>query len=178
LNPWIFLPQACRETITSGSVKALLPASSDRLRLTRVGSCLGACAVLSLASCKKNEPIDEAKAAGVTTADFPQITADIFKPMDGGMDVSPKEIMGRHTWNLWSRGNQNFWNRAAQDSYGLIAAVVTVGEWSTQKAGILVIALSVVKEHTGWALEISLFVPETENRKQIPSPPISRLATL
>ncbi len=64
--------------------------------------------------------MDEAKAAGLTTADFPQITADVFKPMDGGIDLSPEEIMGRNTWNLWSAGNQRFWNRAAQDSYGLI----------------------------------------------------------
>ena len=74
----------------------------------------------AVGACKKNEPVDEAKAAGLTTADFPQITADIFRPMDGGIDLSPEEIMGRNTWNLWSAGNQRFWNRAAQDSYGLI----------------------------------------------------------
>jgi hypothetical protein len=73
------------------------------------------CALLAFASCKKNEPVDEAKAAGLTTADFPQITADIFKPMDGGIDLCPEEITGRNTWNLWSGGNQRFWNRAAQD---------------------------------------------------------------
>jgi cytochrome c5 len=130
------LPRACRDRdlehrefschkvdekrITSGSVKALLPARGDILRLTRVGSCLAAYAVLALTSCKKNEPVDEAKAAGLTTADLPQITADIFKPMDGGTDLSPEEIRGRNTWNLWSGGNQHFWNRAAQDSYGLM----------------------------------------------------------
>jgi hypothetical protein len=75
---------------------------------------------LALAACKKTEPVDEATAAGLTTADFPQITADIFKPMDGGIELSPDEIMGRNTWNLWSAGNQRFWNCAAQDSYGLI----------------------------------------------------------
>lgn len=101
-------------------MKALLPARGDILRLARVGSCLGACALLSLTSCEKNEPIDEAKAAGLTTADFPQITADIFKPMDGGIELSPEEIMGRNTWNLWSGGNQHFWNQAAQDSFGLM----------------------------------------------------------
>ena len=75
---------------------------------------------VALVACEKHGPIDEAKAAGKTTADFPQITADIFKPMDGGIDLSPEEIMGRNTWNLWSAGNQRFWNHAAQDSYGLI----------------------------------------------------------
>jgi hypothetical protein len=76
--------------------------------------------LLGFAGCWKTEPIDEAKAAGKTTADFPQITVDIFKPMDGGIDLSPEEIMGRNTWNLWSGGNQHFWNHAAQDSYGLM----------------------------------------------------------
>jgi len=30
------------------------------------------CALLAFAGCKKNEPIDEAKAAGKSTADFPK----------------------------------------------------------------------------------------------------------
>ncbi len=84
----------------------------------------GACALLfcaAAAGCKKSEPMDEATVAGLTTANFPQITADVFKPMDGGIDdLSPEEIMGRNTWNLWSGGNQRFWNQAAQDSFGLM----------------------------------------------------------
>jgi len=103
-----------------GSVKAVLPARRDIFRLARVGTCLFASALLGFSSCKKNQAIDEAKAAGKTTADFPQITADIFKPMDGGINLSAEEIMGRNTWNLWSAGNQHFWNGAAQDSYGLM----------------------------------------------------------
>ena len=99
-------------------MKALGKGRDHVLRLARVGSWLFAC--VALVSCTKNEPIDEAKAAGKSTADFPQITADIFKPMDGGIDLSPEEIMGRNTWNLWSGGNQHFWNHAAQDSYGLM----------------------------------------------------------
>jgi len=99
-------------------VKALGKGRDDVLRLARVGSWLFAC--MALVSCTKNQPVDEAKAAGKSTADFPQITADVFKPMDGGIDLSPEEIMGRNTWNLWSGGNQAFWNHAAQDSYGLM----------------------------------------------------------
>jgi hypothetical protein len=109
-----------QEDINNGSVKALLPTRGDMLRLAGVGRGLVACAFLALASCKKNEPVDEARAAGKSTADFPQIAADIFKPMDGGIDLSREEVMGRNTWNLWSGGNQHFWNRAAQDSYGLM----------------------------------------------------------
>ena len=106
------------------------------------------CGLLVFASCKKNEPIDEAKAAGKSTADFPQITADVFKPMDGGIDLSPEEIMGRNAWNLWSGGNEHFWNHVAQDSFGLMDLLKTLdnrkfprGErfktaWSGQRAGI------------------------------------------
>jgi len=42
---------------------------------------------LTFSGCEKNEPIDEAKAAGKPRG-FPQITADIFKPMDGGQSVA------------------------------------------------------------------------------------------
>jgi len=101
-------------------VKALGKGRDDVLRFVRVGSWLLAGVSVALVSCTKNEPVDEAKARGKSTADFPQITADIFKPMDGGIDLSPEEIMGRNTWNLWSGGNQHFWNHAAQDSYGLM----------------------------------------------------------
>jgi hypothetical protein len=69
---------------------------------------------------------DEAKLAGKTTADFPQITADVFKPMDGGVALSPEEIMGRNAWNLWSAGNDHFWNNVAQDSFGLLDVLKTL----------------------------------------------------
>jgi hypothetical protein len=112
--------KATYQHINNGSVTVLLPVRAGVLRLARVGSCIVGCALLAFTGCWKNEPIDEAKAAGKTTADFPQITADIFEPMDGGIDLSPEEIMGRNTWNLWSGGNQHFWNQAAQDSFGLM----------------------------------------------------------
>ena len=106
--------------INDGSVKAFLRAKRNLPRILRVGTCLLPSLCLTFSGCGKNEPIDEAKAAGKTTADFPQITADIFKPMDGSINLSPEEIMGRNTWNLWSAGNQHFWNHVAQDSYGLM----------------------------------------------------------
>ena len=96
-----------------------------RLHFVIAASCIAVfCAAIG--ACKKKEPIDEAMAAGLTTADFPQITADVFKPMDGGIKLSPDEIMGRNTWILWSAGDQHFWNQAAQDSYGLIDLLKTL----------------------------------------------------
>ena len=76
-------------------------------------------ALLLLAGCSK-KPEDEARLAGLTPADFPQITADVFQPMDGGVPLTQEEVMGRNAWNLWTAGNQHFWNNVAQDSYGLM----------------------------------------------------------
>ncbi len=81
--------------------------------------------ILSLASCRK-VPEDEAKLAGLSPQDFPQTTADVFQPMDGGIKLEPNEIMGRNTWNLWSGGNQHFWDHVAQDSYGLMDLLKTL----------------------------------------------------
>ena len=96
-------------------------------RLHHRGVRAGALALaLVVASGCAKKPEDEAKLAGKTTADFPQITADVFKPMDGGIALSPEEIMGRNAWNLWSAGNDHFWNRVAQDSYGLMDLLKTL----------------------------------------------------
>src|SRR5205814_9064012 len=82
-----------------------------------------ALATVLLAGCPKKKATvirDEPKLAGKTTADFPQITADVFKPMDGGIELDPEGIMGRNAWNLWSGGTEIFWNHVSQDSYGLL----------------------------------------------------------
>ena len=91
-----------------------------RFRFAPFGTCALALFLLSATGCRKPPPEDEAKLAGLTPNDFPQITADIFQPMDGGIELAPDEIMGRNTWNLWSGGNQHFWNHVAQDSFGLM----------------------------------------------------------
>ena len=58
------------ERINNGSVKALLPAKGDFLPFAQV-----ACSVRALVSRKKNELVNKAKAAGLTTADFLQSAA-------------------------------------------------------------------------------------------------------
>jgi hypothetical protein len=71
-------------------------------------------------TCCKHVIEDEAEIAGLSIADFPQIKADIFKAMDGGITLTEEEIMGRNAWNLWSAGNEHFWDGVAQDSFGLM----------------------------------------------------------
>jgi len=79
--PWLEFSchRAHEEGINDGSLKVLLRGIGGLLPLARVGSRFRAYAFLALAPCPKNKPIYEAQAAGLTTADFLQITV-------GGID--------------------------------------------------------------------------------------------
>jgi hypothetical protein len=89
-----------------------------------LGGACGLAFFLTLISSSWSNPIvDEAKAEGKTPADFPKITADVFKQMDQGAiigELSEEEIRGRNTWNLWTAGNQHFWDGVARNSFGLM----------------------------------------------------------
>ena len=52
--------------------------------------------------------LDDVKEAGMTATDFPQASADVFKAMDGGLELTESEIKCRNTWILWTAGNQVF----------------------------------------------------------------------
>ena len=55
-------------------------------------------------------------AGGRKPEDLPEIADDVFKPMDGGIDLSPDEIKGRNTWNLRCAGTEQFWERMSRES--------------------------------------------------------------
>ncbi len=63
---------------------------------------------------------------GRTKEEFPELTVDVFKSMDGGIDLSADEIKGRNTWNLWCGGDEQFWERMSRESYGLIDLLKTI----------------------------------------------------
>jgi len=71
-------------------------------------------------------PPDDAKAAGLTAADFPQAAEDVFRQMDGGIRLTEDEIKGRNTWILWTAGNQVFWDRIAREGYGIVDLLKTL----------------------------------------------------
>ncbi len=58
--------------------------------------------------------------------DFPELAVDVFKPMDGAIKLTPDEIKGRNTWNLWTGGNEQFWDRMARESFGLMDLLKTI----------------------------------------------------
>ena len=68
-------------------MKALGETRDDFVRLARVGSWLLACAFFALARCKKKSRSIKRKPLSLTSADFPQITADVFEAVDGGIEL-------------------------------------------------------------------------------------------
>ncbi|MGH8019613.1 MAG: c-type cytochrome [Opitutaceae bacterium] len=69
--------------------------------------------------CSRNASLVD-DAGGRDPEEFPELAVDVFKAMDGGIALTEDEIKGRNTWNLWTGGNEQFWERMSRESYGLI----------------------------------------------------------
>ena len=63
---------------------------------------------------------------GRKPSDFPESKIDVFAQMDDGIALTPDEIQGRNTWNLWCAGNEQFWDRMAREGHGLIDLLKTI----------------------------------------------------
>jgi hypothetical protein len=84
-------------------------------------------ASISLSNCNNNSNLSLVDdAGGRKPEDLPEIAENVFKPMDGGIELSPDEIKGRNTWNLWCAGTEQFWERMSRESYGLIDLLQTI----------------------------------------------------
>jgi hypothetical protein len=94
-----------------------------RCRVSALAICL---AGVTACASPPDAPPDDAKAAGMTPADFRQTAADVFQQMDGGLRLTPDEIKGRNTWLLWTAGNQLFWDRVAREGYGVVDLLKTL----------------------------------------------------
>jgi hypothetical protein len=83
------------------------------------------------ASCRKEISIVD-DAGGRHPEDLPEISDDVFAQMDAPLKFDTadpedaKAIKGRNTWNLWTAGNEQFWDRMARESYGLIDLLKTI----------------------------------------------------
>jgi len=87
-----------------------------------------ACCCLALAACDAapQEVLDDAKAAGLTAADFPETSTCLLKEMDGGIPLDEDETKGRNNWILWTAGNQVFWDRMANRFCGIVDLIKTL----------------------------------------------------
>ena len=62
--------------------------------------------------------LDEAKQAGRDAASFPPADEDYFRGMDNGVELTPDEVKGRNMWLVWTGGNDRFWDRLTDDTFG------------------------------------------------------------
>jgi hypothetical protein len=75
-------------------------------------------ASLGMAHAQSGTVVDEAKAAHRTAASFPQADEDYFHDMDGGVALTPEEIRGRNMWNVWTGGDDRFWDTMTATTFG------------------------------------------------------------
>ena len=109
---------------TSAPARLLLASS-----MVLLGIALGGCS-------KKDEPqpgnvLDEARLAGRTAASFVHADEDYFKDMDGGVTLTPDEVRGRNMWLVWSGGNDRFWTKMTDYTFGAFDLLKVVSSHPT-----------------------------------------------
>src|SRR5262245_27644170 len=92
----------------------------------RCAAFAGLFAAVLLGACSDGDRTPPDDAGGRTAESFPELADDVFQPMDGGIALTPDEVKGRNTWNLWCGGNEQFWDRMARESFGLIDLLKTL----------------------------------------------------
>jgi hypothetical protein len=70
--------------------------------------------------------LDEARQANRPAQSFPAADEDYFHDMDGGLALMPDEVKGRNTWNVWTGGNDRFWDKIGVASVGALDLLKTL----------------------------------------------------
>ncbi|QXQ08014.1 hypothetical protein KX816_08520 [Sphingosinicellaceae bacterium] len=76
---------------------------------------------LLLAACSKPAAVeDEAVRAGMAVdgKGFRHASEDYFHDMDNGVALTPAEIRGRNMWNVWTAGDDRFWDTMSRPTFG------------------------------------------------------------
>ncbi|MEO6001575.1 MAG: hypothetical protein ABIZ04_01530 [Opitutus sp.] len=81
--------------------------------------------LVALSSCRPANSLTD-DGGGRKAEDFPELAVDVFQPLDGGIQLTPDEIKGRNTWNLWCGGDEQFWERISRESFGLMDLLKTI----------------------------------------------------
>src|SRR4051812_35927464 len=102
-----------------------------------LGSLVVLC-LIALPGCHpKEQPsdliLDEARAVKRDVASLPAADEDYFHDMDGGVALSPDAVKGRNTWNVWTGGNDRFWDVISQKSVGTLDFLKTISSHPSLK---------------------------------------------
>jgi hypothetical protein len=79
--------------------------------------------------------LDEARRAGRDVASLPHATEDYFRDMDGGIALTPEEVRGRNMWNVWTGGNDRFWDTMTHSTFGAFDLLKIVTSHPSQRYG-------------------------------------------
>ena len=89
-----------------------------------------------LAACSQqtgtDAAVDEARQAGRDAASFAHASEDYFHDMDGAPTLTADEIKGRNMWLIWSGGNDRFWNRMTDYTFGAFDLLKIVSSHPSQ----------------------------------------------
>ena len=97
-----------------------------KLRIPLFGVAIALIAGWHLTACKKVDTSLDDRPGGRGPEALSDVVEDIFKPMDGSIELTEDEVRGRNMWNLWTAGNEQFWDRMARESYGLVDLLKTL----------------------------------------------------
>ncbi|HLL70902.1 MAG TPA: hypothetical protein VK363_05680 [Pyrinomonadaceae bacterium] len=78
---------------------------------------------------KPGEVLDEARIANRAASSFPAADEDYFRDMDDRAVLTPDEVKGRNTWNVWTGGNDRFWDEITVKSFGAVDFLKTISSY-------------------------------------------------
>jgi hypothetical protein len=95
---------------------------------------------LAVPGCSRNEGkkwppatqgvvLDEARLAGRDAASLPAADEDYYHDMDGGLPLTPSQVVGRNNWVVWTAGNDHLWDVLAEKSVGNFDLLKTVSSY-------------------------------------------------
>jgi hypothetical protein len=77
--------------------------------------------------------LDEARQAGRSAASFPAADEDYYRDMDGGLPLTPSQVVGRNNWIVWTAGNDHLWDVLSVKSVGAFDLLKTVSSYPYPK---------------------------------------------
>jgi len=108
-----------------------------RLSLWSLGCLVGLGCLVAVAGCNSNKPnvlpchevVDEAMLVGRDPASLRGADEDYYHDMDGGMQLTPSQVIGRNNWIVWTAGNDTLWDVLADKSVGTFDLLKTVSSY-------------------------------------------------
>ncbi|MFL6289461.1 MAG: hypothetical protein ACJ759_01020 [Thermoanaerobaculia bacterium] len=77
--------------------------------------------------------LDEARLAGRDAASFPAADEDYYHDMDGGVPLTPAQVVGRNNWIVWTAGNDHLWDVLTEKSAGAFDLLKTISSYPYPK---------------------------------------------